>query len=319
MTIYAIKAPDKPEYVDLVFDSLNSGEGRFGWSYVPTADQRELHDRVKRNGWGTLTEKEQDCYHDFLLRLKPGDYVVYINVPNWGKCTLAKVTSEYYWRYEGDDFSHRFSVDPASVRTFDRNKGVHPTLSARLKLQGRWWTIYTEPEFARLLESLNNEVPASKTNLEHLAEDLQAIWPTISEKIQWAYPRKDLECLLEKLFCEVPGVRKVERRQGRADHGADLIVEFEMAVPELVQTLVVQVKSFTGEINDTSAIKDIRRAFEYHESASMGLIVSTATSASKSFRDELDRLRDESKKPVALLIGSDLATFFLRYGATLIC
>ena len=50
----------------------------------------------------------------------------------------------------------------------------------------------------------------------------------------------------------------------------------------------------------------------------MGLIVSTAESAGKGLRDELDKLREESGKPVALLIGANLATFFLHYGGDLL-
>ena len=320
MAIYAIKAANEPEYVNTVIDSLMGGEGRFGWSYVETANLRHLHDRVTRDGWRSLTEDEQDCYQYFLLQLQADDYVVYINVPKWGKCTLAQVTRGYFWRWSDDDFNHRFNVDPVSVRTFDRNDPVvHPALRARLKLQGRWWTIYTEQEFFRLLDFLKNgEGPTSRNNLEHLSEEIQSIWPTIAEKIQHTHPGKDLECLVKMLFEKVPGVGKVARQKGSADVGADLVVEFEIdAVPGLVQKLVVQVKSYTGTMNDTSAINDIRRALKYY-GASMGLIVSTATSVSKSFRRELDRLQDESKRPVALLIGNDLAAFFLRYGSYLV-
>ena len=156
-TIYAIKAPEKEVYINKVFLSLQAGEGRFGWSYISTADQRSLNKRCETDGWNSLTLKEQDCYHDFLLEISQNDYVVYINVPSWGSCTLAKVTSEYEFQYEDDDFNHRFKVDPNSVKTFDRNDGrVHPALSARLKLQGRWWRVSTVKEFKQLLRALDD-------------------------------------------------------------------------------------------------------------------------------------------------------------------
>ena len=121
------------------------------------------------------------------------------------------------------------------------------------------------------------------------------------------------------VFERVPGVRHVLPRRGRADRGADLLVELEFgSIPNLVQTLVVQVKSFEGELHDTSAIDDIRRAFEHHSNASMGLIVSTATRRSDKFQNELDRLQEESGKPVALLIGAHLAAFCLHYGGDLL-
>ena len=111
----------------------------------------------------------------------------------------------------------------------------------------------------------------------------------------------------------------VTRKKGRADLGADLLVELEVgSIPHLLQTLVVQVKSYTGELDNLSAVEDVKRAFDAYSTASMGLIVSTATSRSKLFQDGLDKLEEDSKKPVALLMGADLAAFFLHYGGGLL-
>lgn len=132
-TIYALKVDD--ENAKMIRAALNEGEGRFGWSYTETADLRELKRRIEESGWDSLSKDEKDCYQSFLLELQPDDYVVYINVPNWGHCTLARVTKPYYWKWTDDDFNHRFGVDPASVQSFDRNDAVvHPALRARLKL-----------------------------------------------------------------------------------------------------------------------------------------------------------------------------------------
>ncbi len=326
MTIYALRVADNAEVVGNVFNSLQGGEGRFGWSYVPTADLRELRERINELGWESLNAAEQDCYQNFLLDLRDGDYVVYINVPEWGQCTLAKVAGEYEWRYEDDDFNHRFPVDAKSVRTFDRNDNiVVAALSRRLKLQGRWWRVYAQEEFDRLLESLREGVVAgprtAETNADELRKQLRPMLSKISRKIQHTHPGKDLEALMEHVFRNVPGVREVRRQQGRADHGADLVVEMELgAIPGLVEsrTLVVQVKSYWDEHADQSAIDDIRRAFEHHSDADMGLVVSTAERAGGNFERALEELQEATKKPVSLLIGADLAAFVLRHGGSLL-
>ena len=325
MTIYAMKVKKDQKVVDKVFNSLRSGEGRFGWSFEKTADLRELRERIKRFGWDSLDKDEKACYQDFLLRLQGSDYVVYINVPQWGLCTLAKVTGEYEWRWEDTDFNHRFPVDPESVRTFDRNGDIVPSpLCARLKLQRRWWTIYVEPEFHRLLESLHKGIESAprspETNLRELSQGIQSLFSEITKEIQRTHPGKSLEPYVKKVLKRLPGVKSVGRQEGRADHGADLVVEFEFVpIPGLVQTqtLVVQVKSYTGTHDDRDAVGQIRGALEYHR-ADMGLIVSTAESSGKGLKDELDKLREESGKPVALLIGADLAAFFLHYGGDLL-
>ena len=173
MTIYAMRVSDDQKDVHKVFDSLKRGEGRFGWSYEKTADLRALRGRIEQSRWDSLNNREKDCYQEFLLSLRDGDYVVYINVPQWGHCTLAKVTGAYEWRYEEADYNHRFPVDPTSVRRFDRNGDIVPAaLCARLKLQGRWWTIYVESEFDSLLESLRKGAVSAPRSLETSRREL---------------------------------------------------------------------------------------------------------------------------------------------------
>ena len=321
MTIYALKVDESRS--GQIHESLTHGEGRFGWSYVETANLYELRDRIEKDGWDSLNHDEKNCYREFLLSLSCGDYVVYINVPEWGQCTLAKVTGKYLWRWEDDDFNHRFPVDPNSMYSFDRNDAmVAPALSARLKLRGKYWRIYVEEEFRELLEALRQGARRRPRNLgdnlRYLKDGIKPFLSTVTEKIQHTHPNTDLESLVERVFSRVPGVRSVTRQGGAGDRGADLIVELEFgSIPELVQTLVVQVKSYEGTLNDPSAVNDIRRAFDAYD-ADMGLIVATVKNQDNAVKRELDRLREETRKPVALLTGDNLAAFFLKHGSDLL-
>ena len=162
MEIFALKPGS--DFADEVYQSLQKGEGRFGWSYVPTADLYTLRDRIDdpQQGWDSLTDEEKDCYQSFLLDIHDGDYVVFINVPEWGRCTVAKVIGDYFWKWDPKirDFNHRIPVDPNLVRDFDRNAPiVPPALSARLKLRGRWWHIYAKQEFGNLRKALSLPYP----------------------------------------------------------------------------------------------------------------------------------------------------------------
>lgn len=319
--IYALKAPEDNESKGLIYRSLKDGVGRFGWD---TFDLRELKKRIDKKGWNDLNKDEQDCYQDFLLELKKGDYVVYINLPEWGGCTLARVTGSYFWQ-EGD-FAHRFHVDPDSVLDFDRNDAiVQRSLSARMKLQGRYWRIYLYEEFERLVEALKEGkggTPSTKkTRLDSLRETIKPSLAEITKQIQHNYPREDLEELIAEVFKKVPSVKDVREQGGSGERGADLIVTYEsgLPIPELQgqHTCVVQVKSYEGELWDTHAIEQIREALK-HWGADAGLIVSTASSSTTTLAAALDQLREETKKPVGLLIGEDLAAFVLRFGGNLL-
>jgi len=323
-TIYALKGDE--QWRSAVHDSLVQGEGRFGWSYVETADLRELKRRIQDHGSASLSGEEQDCYQAFLLDMKEGDWVVYINVPEWGRCTLARVTGPYIWRFEDSDFNHRFPVDRESVLEFDRNdEVVHPALSARLKLQGRYWRVYAADEFQALIEALKQggagRSRTPKTNLALLAKEIQPFLSSIAEQIHHTHPNYDLEFLVAETLKNVPGVKEVKLQGGAGDHGADVLVVLECGIPvpglQQQKTCVVQVKSFEGEHWDTRAVEDIRRAFDYYPEAEMGLIVSTATRCTEALEKALDDLRKQTNKPVSLLIGPDLAEFIVRFGGRL--
>ena len=314
MTIFALQAP-RPEWVEKINRSLQGGEGRFGWSYDEFADLRQLHDRIERNGWDSLNTGEKDCYQPFLLSICPNDYVVYVNVPSYGRCTVAKVTGCYEWRYVDEDFNHRFAIDVNSLHKFDRNgPHVHPYLSRRLKLRGRWWKVRAEPEFRDLLNVLEGGAEEHRPrtpedSLFYLQKEAKEHLDRIAGSINHTHPNKDLEELIAATLKRVPGVKRVEHMKGRADRGADLEVDLE-TIPLLVQKLVVQVKSYEGEISDTMAVEDIANTID---DADMGLIVSTATSVSKDFSDAMDKLGEKKGKPVGLLYGSELAHFVLKY------
>jgi hypothetical protein len=66
------------------------------------------------------------------------------------------------------------------------------------------------------------------------------------------------------------------------------------------------------------AVDDIRRAFERHPEAELGLIVSTAEASTPEFEKALMDLRERSGKRVGFLIGADVARFILRYGGPLL-
>lgn len=329
-TIYALKAGDEDMPASILFDDLKLGEGRFGWSYVETGDLNALKGRIENNGWDSLTEQEQDCFSGrFLLDIKAGDWLVYINMPEWGMCAAARVIGPYQWKWGGasSDFNHRIPVDPESVFIFDRNDAiVHPTLRARLKLQGRYWKIYARSEFESLVKDhkagLSGFVATQKSDLKQLSRELRPHLETITHAIHRTHPNTSLEGLLAETFKKVPGVKEVRWQGGAGDGGADIVVVFETGLPISGLTeqriCLVQVKSFVGEHGDTKAIDDIRRAFGRFPEAESGLIVSTASTSSPWFDQQLEQMRLETKKPVALMIGADVAAFFLRYGAQLL-
>lgn len=199
-------------------------------------------------------------------------------------------------------------------------------MRARLKLQGRYWRIYLTSEFQDLVQALQSgkagTTRSAHANLAFLSKEIRPLLTEMTAVIQRTHPNYDLEKLISETFKLVPGVQEVKLQGGAGDHGADLIVRFESGIPvpglQQQHTCVVQVKSYVDEHWDTQAVHDLRRAFDFYPEATMGLIVSTATSSTHALEKELEDLHNQTHKPVALLIGADVASFLFRFGGQLL-
>ena len=159
MAIYVYGDPQDKNLRKFACDSLvGDGVSRFFWSYEDNFDLNILAVKASK---GELDSEEAEVFSKakFLLEIKPDDYIVHVNVPVWGKVTVCKVVSGYYFQEdlpEGhNDGRHCLKVN--NVFVFDRDAPlVHTEISKRLKLQGSHWQISYEyeKEFFASLSSL---------------------------------------------------------------------------------------------------------------------------------------------------------------------
>ena len=301
----------------------NEGISRFGWSYYDSANLKDL----EQQSWESMNEKEIETWNKskFLLGIKQGDWVVHINVPYWGACSAAKIDSGYFFEETNNeigDFRHCLKIDKNSLIEFERNaEEIHPYISARLKLQGKYWRIFAEKEF---LESLNNLKNGTKiTNkgdsigLHFLKDEIKEVFQTLTHKIHKTHPEKKLEYLICELFKNVPNVVEtyVNGSGWGTDFGADVVVKYTSGLGILnlqhEETLVIQVKSYEGKHWNTNLVNQIKTAMEKFK-AHCGLIITTAKST-KVLEEAVDNLSKEIDKPVALLAGNNVAKFFLKF------
>lgn len=104
MNVWAFAMVTDDDARQLVYESIKQGKSRFGWSEDPESDLR----------------KNWDSKQGFLLSIKKDDWIVHVNMPQWGKCVAVRVVGEYghdtglkcEW---GNDFRHYIPVDESSV------------------------------------------------------------------------------------------------------------------------------------------------------------------------------------------------------------
>jgi hypothetical protein len=322
-SVYALKAvqpsqEDGQYWIPQLYAELKEGRARFGWGRM---NIRALKKTISEKSLDTLSSDEKDSWDHaaFLLEAQEDDYLIYINMPEYGKCSLVQVGTGSYtfgeaWDEERrGDFQHY--VQCRFISTFDRNDSiVAPYLSVRLKLQGSHWRISAEEEFNELLVSLEG-VDEGRTAHQRLSAGIADALASTAEIIRKTFPNKNLEGLVQAIFQRVPSVRDV--RKGPDWNGADLVIEFDAGIPGLPRTEVcaVQVKAYEGMMGYERAIEDIKKAFSLNPEYTCGLIVSTALELTAAFEESLESLRQECGKPVGILLGKDLALTLIRHHA----
>lgn len=339
MTIWALKGPSSGDYeeeqeykdvLEFLSNSIKRGTSRFGWSYIDTADLTKLQNKP----WQEMTEQEQSCWSkaNFLLEVEKGDWVIHINIPYWGACLAGQVVEEYSFEQINNDFSefrHTLKLDPQSVVEFERNDNeVLPIISSRLKLQGRYWRIQYEDEFLQTIQNVKGEILGKNEDesigIFYLKKDLLPLLKDITNKIQKAHPTGKLESFIAEVLRKVPNVINVyehgKHKGWGTDNGADLIVTYKSGLSfsnlEKEEKLVVQVKSFTGQHWETSAVEQIEDALTEFEAAT-GLIITTGEST-ENLEEAVEALSAKLNKPIGLIAGAEVAKFVLKYGGELI-
>ena len=156
--------------------------------------------------------------------------------------------------------------------------------------------------------------------MNYLVQETNEVLTLFAEKIHRNNPGKSLEAFIAKVFRNVPGVLDVKENGSgfKSDYGADLIITYKDCIADFgtEKSIVVQVKSYQGEIWDTKAADQIQTALSFFGAAS-GLIITTAEST-EAIEEAVSSLSEETGKPIYLMAGGDLARFVLRYGVDLI-
>lgn len=307
---------------EFVYESLKNGISRFGWSWFDTANLRTLTDK----SFERMSPDEQNVFKkaSFLLGIRTGDWVVHINVPNWGTCTAAKVSEEYHFDDKVNsisDFRHCLKIEMSSLIEFNRNSSsIHPVISRKLKLRGRYWRLYNQEEFLMSIENLKNHVTFGddfSVGVSFLKQAMNPMFAELGAKVHLTHPEKKLEALFVEIFKNVPGVREVKANGSGwgTDFGADIIVRYEAGLNILnlskEETLVIQVKSYEGVHVETNAVDQIKVAIDRFD-ADAGLIITTAES-SDDLDESIELLSQQINKPIALLAGKDVAKFLLKH------
>ena len=318
--IWAFNKVDDDEARSLVYQSVKSGKSRFGWS------QKDEHNLKLKDNWTDWHSRQL-----FLLEVRPEDWIVHINTPKWGRCIAAEVCSEYAFddglkiSTEWTDLRHHFDINIDSIIEFDRdNPNVLPTVN--LFPRQRYHRIYAVDDFLTSIDNLRNSTvelnEGERKELYHLRSKIneKLSLHEISSLIHETHRGKKLESFLAQVFRKIPGVIHVEENGfgWGTDYGADLIVEMKTSLSnlEFEHRIIVQIKSFSGDLNDLNAIKQIKTGIERYNGTA-GMIITTAKKTEESER-KVDEASQQMDIPIDLLTSDDVAKFVIKHAPELL-
>jgi len=309
---------DDADERQLIYQSVKSGKSRFGWS------QKDEHNLKLKDNWTDWHSRQL-----FLLQVKPGDWIIHINTPTYGRCIAAQVLTEYDFddglqcSWGGADFRHYFNVDVETIVEFDRrDQNVLP--SVNLNPRQRYHRIYAVDDFFKSIENLKTnavELNDGESKEEfHLKEKTDEYLSEISSLIHEMHKSKNLERFLAKVFRKIPGVIDVyENGFGRGtDYGADLIITMSSSLGnlEFENKIIVQVKSFEGTHYGLEAVDQVKMGIHQYEGTA-GMIITTAKKSEK-LENKVLEVSDEIGVPIDLLASDDVTKFVIKYAPELL-
>lgn len=303
-----------------VFDELQRGHARIGWSSEDNCNLRVIQETMERGApLDPFQDKARRCLR-FLTEVEVDDYLFYPHQPERGQFSVARVTGPYEYSAPQDHLNGDYrSCRPCSLvttRPVDLyDEIVHPYVRRRLGLQGRIYQPSDSTLFLQLLRDLPKagtlDDGSNQTVLRTIHRNLRDHLPVV---IHENFPGANLS----RRFCsdlfERMGYSVVEIREGPAEYGSDVVVT--VGDPLLFDELRVgvQVFSYGGKVAEDSLREKLYQLLNGWEGNGLdyGALLTTGRCSDDAKR-MLGRHNSSSERKVKLIDADELADLFLKH------
>lgn len=304
-----------------VFESLQKGKARIGWSDADHLDLRELRERFQTGQ--SLDEDERDAYWGcwrFLEELSEEDYLIYPHQDGYRKFVIAQITGDYDYAPLGDSLDGNFrSFRPCHLLTPEPidwdDEIVPPIIRSRLGLRGRFFKL--REEFYSQHESLLQDLPHAgeredtlNRRLGRISDDLTVYLP---ERLRIEFPRADLGWLCDELFKRMG--YSTRWQEGPGERGSDIVVTAGLPLIEKDFTIGVQVFAFEETVSADSLQPKLSQLLNGWNANALDYGVLLTTGICDCPARDLVRNHNKAdrSRPVRLIEGKELARLFLQY------
>ena len=322
--VYVVKTVDKDtgEPIPGVFEELEAGRARIGWSYLDHLDLRMIQEKI--NTGEPLDENEQWAKRclGFLTRLRVCDYLLYPHQPNRGHFCVVQVMDEYDYSSPEDSLDGDFrSFRPCSLITSDPvdlyDEIVPSQLRRRLGRPGRFSQVSDPVPFREFLNDLPEagtpQDGSNRVSLRRIHRELRRELPDVLRREFTAHDLSRKFC--RDLFTRMGYTHIV--REGPDDRGSDVVVTVgDPLLPDSVEiTIGVQVFASEGTVEEWYFQKKLDQLLEGwdYNGLDYGALLTTGKFSEDSKKALRRHNEDYQNRLVRVIDGDELADLFLEY------
>lgn len=308
---------------DVITPSLDRGELRQGWAYRDDQDLNVIGPLVNERGRGALNKHQQATWRR-VQRFWPshwdpvrkGDRIVLPKVPGYGQWRIVEALGEYRFERhpETGDHGHVLSVRTLVPQVSSSNAAVGAGLQRTMRSQGPMWSIdHLAGELNRLIAAHGSiDLTLADDATVRLRGVLDDTLAALMERLRRDFQANQLEEPVHRLLLQMFDSATVEKRAGASEHGADFIVR-ERDRFDHERTTVVQLKDYENVLSGTRPLEQIREAHAWWAPVSAAVILTTASREAEDFARARDELAEELGIPVTVILGEQLARWFLAH------
>ncbi len=316
---FVVKAIAEGCPVEGVFNELESGRARIGWSYDDKLDLRKIRTKIRTRPITDLDEHERAAKRclGFLTRVNDGNYLLYPHQPERGQFAVAQVTGAYDYDdggLGGDFRSFRPCKLVASRPIYDEI--VPSKLRHRLGRPGRFSEVHDVVPLQNFLQLLSEPVrildDTNRVSIGRIHEGLRKHLPTL---IQREFSRADLSRgLCRELFERMGYTHEVQ--EGPTEAGSDIVVTLgDPLLPDDGVRIGVQVFSYENEVGENALkekLNQLLRGWKNND-INYGVLLTTGILNDRA-RVALNFHNERNlSHPVTLVDGESLSNLFLEY------
>ena len=326
--VFVVKtvSPEVPGYViPGIYDSLRGGKARIGWAYYDRQDLRKISAKIRKGEALDADEEKAKRCMGFLTRVSKGDHLVYPHQPQYGTFAIVQVDpheGDYQYAPQGDSLDEDFrSFRRCSLVTekpISLQDGiVHPTIRRKLGLQGRFYQLYDEDLFKRLLEDLPQAGRIDQAGLDARVMRIgDQVLQRLPSLIHGEFPAHDLSRRLCVELFDRMGYG-VTLQEGPSEKGCDLVITVGSPLIEAEFTVGLQAFSWEGEVSAQDLQGKLTQLLDGWDANGLdyGVLLTTGECGQSAAALIEQHNKSKSDRPVRLIDGRPLAGLLVEYFA----